>query len=274
MPFRSYLLLLCGFFFPYALVAVFFLYTGALPAFRQFHLTPGLNDLSGSVVNLPVLLQLRLLILPAIVLLLALARTFSTALGPVFQAKFRQMMLIWLLVAAGTAAVGAGIAAGSLVLVLPPLAYFSMFLWQKSRYDWLLETLLLLLLATTAALRYRAFVPGLEAALHLPAESQFGLRPDPVFTRFTGQSLFILGADQRAYLIMRPATPYLDWQLAQTDFGHLDEYAAVVRIAQRITTPPPFVLDQTGLLPRLQRQMPHLFAGYRPTGVPRLYQRH
>lgn len=271
--FRSYLLLLCGFFFPYALVAVFFLYTGALPAFLQFHLTPGLNDLSGSVVNLPVLLQLRLLVLPALLLLLALARTFSTTLGPVFQAKFRQMMLVWLLVAAGTAAVGDGIAAGSLVLVLPPLAYFSLFLWQKSRYNWLLETLLLLLLAATVALRYRAFVPGLEAALHLPAESQFGLRADPKFAYLGGRPLLILGADHRAYLAARPATPYLDWQLAQADFGHLDEYAAVVRIAQRIPVPPQFVLDQVGLLPRLQRQMPLLFAGYERTDVPQLYQR-
>ena len=270
--FRSFLLLLCGFFFPYALVAMFFLYTGALPAFGQFHLTPGLNDLSAGVTNLPVLLQLRLLLLPAVLLGLALLRTFTTPLGPVFQTKFRQLMLVWLLVAAVVAAVGDGVVTGSLVLVLPPLGYFGLFLWQKTRFGWLLEVGLLLLLAATVALRYRAFVPGLEAALRLPAESHYSLRPDPVFARLHGQPLLILGADQRAYLAARPATPYLDWQLSQTDFGHLDEYAAVVRIAQHIPQPPRFLLDQTGLLPRLQQQLPQLFGRYQVTATPRLYQ--
>ncbi len=272
--FRSYLLLLCGFFFPYALVATFFLYTGALPAFAQLHLAPGLNDLSTRAVNLPVLLQLRLLALPAVLLGLALLRTFSTTLGPVFQTKFRQLMLVWLLVAASTAAVGNGIATGSLVLVLPPLAYFGLFLWQKSRYDWALELLLLALLVVTAMLRYRAFVPGLESALHLPAESQYSLRPDPRYAALRGQPLLVLGADPRAYLTARPTTPYLDWQLSQVDFGHLDQYAAVVHLAQNIPVPPRFLLDQTGLLPRLQQQLPQVFGRYRLTATAQLYEWH
>ena len=118
--FRSSLLLLCGFFFPYALVATFFFYAGALPGFGRFHLQPALTALIAS--GLPVGLQLRLLIVPGVVLALALLRALGTSLGLVFQVKFRQLMLVWLAVAIAAAAVGRGAAPGALVLLLPPLA--------------------------------------------------------------------------------------------------------------------------------------------------------
>lgn len=270
--FRSSLLLLCGFFFPYALVATFFFYTGALPGFAQFHLRPGLTDLIAS--GLPAGLQLRLLIVPGIVLIMGLLRSLGTSLGLVFQIKFRQMMLGWLVVAVATAAVARGTAPGALVLLLPPLAYFSLFLWQRHQHAWLLELLLLLVLNAAVVLRYRAQVPRLEALLHMPAESRFGLQPDPRYAALRGQTLLVLGPDDRAYFNNRPATPYLDWTLSQVDFGHLTEYAAVVRVAQKVgAAPPEYLLDQTAQVPRLKQLLPGIFGPYAPTSTPGLYRR-
>ena len=270
--FRSSLLLLCGFFFPYALVATFFFYTGALPGFAEFHLRPGLTDLIAS--GLPAGLQLRLLIVPGVVLALALVRALGTSQGLVFQIKFRQLMLVWLAVAIGTAAVERGGAPGVLVLLLPPLAYFSLFLWQRSARPLLLELLLLLILNAAAVLRYRAHVPRLEALLHMPAESRFGRQPDPRYAALRGQTLLILGPDDRAYFHNRPATPYLDWNLSQVDFGHLTEYAAVVRIAEKMApAPPAYLLDQSQQVPRLKQLLPSVFGPYEPTGTPNLYRR-
>ncbi|MBU6119679.1 hypothetical protein [Hymenobacter siberiensis] len=270
--FRSSLLLLCGFFFPYALVATFFFYTGALPGFAQFHLQPGLTDLIAS--GLPAGLQLRLLIVPMLVLGLALLRSLGTSLGLVFQIKFRQMMLVWLVVAGVAAAVERGAAPGALVLLLPPLAYFSLFLWQRYRQSWLLELLLLLLINSVLVLRYRAQVPPLESLLHMPAESRFGLEPDPRYAALRGQTLLILGPDDRAYFNNHPATPYLDWALSQVDFGHLNEYAAVVRVAQKMApNPPTYLLDQSRIVPRLKQLLPGIFSAYEPTETPGLYRR-
>jgi hypothetical protein len=270
--FRSSLLLLCGFFFPYALVATFFFYTDALPGFAQFHLQPGLTDLIAS--GLPAGLQLRLLIVPVLVLVLALLRSLGTSLGLVFQIKFRQMMLVWLAVAAVAAAVERGAAPGALVLLLPPVAYFSLFLWQRYRQSWLLELLLLLIINAVVVLRYRAQVPRLESLLHMPAESRFGLEPDPRYAALRGQTLLILGPDDRAYFNNHPATPYLDWALSQVDFGHLNEYAAVVRVAQKMgANPPVYLLDQSRVVPRLQQLLPNIFSAYEPTDTPGLYKR-
>ena len=270
--FRSSLLLLCGFFFPYALVLTFFLYSGALSGFGRFHLQPGLTNLIAS--GLPAGLQLRLLIVPGLVLGLALFRSLGTSLGLVFQIKFRQLMLVWLVVAIATAAVERGGAPGVLVLLLPPLAYFSLFLWQRYPHSWLLELLLLLILNAVVVLRYRAQVPRLEALLHMPAESRFGLQPDPRYAALQGQTLLILGPDDRAYFNNRPATPYLDWTLSQVDFGHLTEYAAVVRIAQEMgPTPPQYLLDQSNQVPQLKQLLPGVFGPYEATSTPGLYRR-
>ena len=103
--FRSFLLLLCGALFPYALLVTYLFYVGALPAFAQFHLRPGLAELGAG--ELPAAVQLRLLALPGLVLIAALLRSLGTSLGLVFQSKFRQLMLVWLLVALATAATGA-----------------------------------------------------------------------------------------------------------------------------------------------------------------------
>ena len=269
--FRSFLLLLCGALFPYALLATFFFYVGALPAFAQFHLRPGLAELGAG--ELPAAVQLRLLALPGLVLIAALLRSLGTSLGLVFQSKFRQLMLVWLLVALATAATGRG-TPGTLVLVLPPLAYFSLFLWQRAQRRWVPEVGLLLLLGTVVALRHRALVPGLETALQLPAEIRFGLQPDPAYARLQRQPLLILGPDHRAYLQNPLATPYLDWELSQFDFGHLNEYAAVVRVARQVGADPPrYIIDQQGLVPQLQRLIPNVFGSYAPTGTKGLYER-
>lgn len=270
--FRSALLLLCGFLFPYALVATFLAYNEALPEFVQFHLRPGFTDLIAS--GLPAGLQLRLLVVPGLVLIGALLRSLGTVLGLVFQVKFRQLMLVWLVAAIAAAAVERGGADGVLVLLLPPLAYFSLFLWQRTRQGWLLELLLLLIINAVVVLRYRAQVPRLESLLHMPAESRFGIEPDPRYATLRGQTLLILGPDDRAYFYNHPATPYLDWALSQVDFGHLNEYAAVVRLAQKMgPTPPTYLLDQRRMVPRLKKLLPGIFSSYQPTATPGLYQR-
>lgn len=276
--FRSALLLVCGFLSPYALVATVFLYVGALPNFAQQHLERGLGQGVAGLDGLPPTVAWPLLALPALLLLLGLLRAGATALGLVFQAKFRQLMLVWLLLALAVLAVGRGVAPGSLVLLLPPLTYFSLFLWQKlpGRLGWLPELMFLLLLGSVVALRYRAQVPGLPTLLRLPAESELAPQPARVYARLApGRAVLVLGPDRRPYLDHPAARPYLDWPLAQADFNHLNEYAAVVRVARTLgAQPPAYIIDQQGLMPRLRHLLPTLFGPYKAVaGRPGVYQR-
>ncbi len=276
--FRSALLLVCGFGSPYALVATVFLYIGALPNFAQMHLERALSVPVASIDGLPPAVAWPLLAGPAVLLLLALLRTGGTALGLVFQAKFRQLMLVWLLVALAVLAVGRGLAPGSPVLLLPPLTYFGLFLWQKvpGRAGWAPELLFLVVLGTVFTIRYRDLVPGLQGLLRLPAESRFAPRPAPAYARLRAAgTVLVLGPDRRPYLAHPAARPYLDWPLAQEDFGHLNEYAAIVRIAASLDgQPPAYVIDQRGLMPQLRYLLPGIFGRYEAVGnQPGVYQR-
>jgi len=275
--FRSALLLVCGFLSPYALVATVFLYVGALPNFEDIHLERGLRISVAAADGLPPTVAWPLLAGASALLILALLRTAGTALGLVFQAKFRQLQLVWLLVAVAVLVVGRGLAPGSLLLLLPPLSYFGLFLWQRlpGRAGWLTELLFVAMLGLVVVVRYRDLVPGLPRLLHLPPESAFVPRPNPAYRRLAaGRSVLVLGPDRRAYLEHPAARPYLDWPLAQADFGHLNEYAAVVRVARSLgPQPPTYLLDQNKLLPRLRYLLPQLFGRYEPVpGVPDAYE--
>jgi len=275
--FRSALLLVCGFLSPYALIATVFLYVGALPNFGDMHLERGLRPTVAAADGLPPAVAWPLLAGVAVLLILALLRTASTALGLVFQAKFRQLQLVWLLVAVAVLVVGRGLAPGSLLLLLPPLSYFGLFLWQRlpGRAGWLTELLFVAILGLVVVLRYRDLVPGLAGLLRLPAESAFSPRPNPAYRRLAaGRPVLVLGPDRQAYLAHPAARPYLDWTLAQSDFGHLNEYAAVVRVARSLgPQPPAYLLDQNKLLPRLRYLLPQLFGRYEPVpGVPGAYE--
>ncbi len=276
--FRSSLLLACGFLSPYALVATVFLYVGALDSFVWLHLARGLAPAVAALDGLPPAVVWPLLGGVGALLALGLARAAGTTLGLVFQVNFRQLMLVWLFVALAILVIGRGLAPGALVLLLPPLAYFSLFLWQRlpGRAGWVPELLFLTVLGLVVGLRYRALVPGLPGLLRLPPESASAPQPNPANRRLAaGRPVLVLGPGRRIYLRHPAARPYLDWTLAQADFGHLTEYAAVVRVGRSLGPhPPAYILDQSGLLPRLRHLLPGVFGKYAPVpGVPGVYQR-
>lgn len=268
--FRSFLLLLCGFAFPYAAVATFFLYTDALPQFRELHLEPMLNW-AAAADALPAQLQLGLLVLPGVFIALALLRMFTSSLGLVFQVKFQQLMLVWLAVALIIGAALRGQAPGLLAVLLAPAAYFGLFLWQRTKRLWIAEVLLLAVIGAVAAVRYRAVLP-LPAALRIPKEADYAVRSDPRYAVLRGQRVLVLGLNRRIYLDNYAGTPYVDWALARRDFRHLDQYPAVLRLAQNLPEPPTYVIDETGLLPELRYKLPTIFGRYERTGTPRVFR--
>ncbi|GAA4391025.1 hypothetical protein [Hymenobacter koreensis] len=268
--FRSFLLLLCGFGFPYAVMATVFLYFDALPAFRSMHLEPMLAG-AAAADALPRALQLKLLVLPGILLVLSLVRTLTTSLGLVFQIKFQQLMLVWLVTAVLIGALLGGSVPGMMVLMLPPLAYFSLFLWLQTKRGWVAEVLLFVLIGAVVIVRHRAML-GLDQLLPFPTEARYAPRPDARYAAVSGQSVLVLGPSRGVYVQNAAGTPYVDWPLAQRDFGRLNEYGAVFRLATNLPDLPPYLIDEANLLPELRYKLPRLFGRYQPTGTPRVYR--
>ena len=266
--FRSTLLLLCGFAFPYAVVATYFFYTNALPEFIEMHLLrPWL--LKVTFVRPPSDLA-KIMTLPTLVLILSVMNTLSLPQRLVFQVKFQQVMWVWLIVSLVLIFTREEIFAGTFVLLLPPLAYFGVYLFNSPIKKWILNLLFILLFAGVLALRYRN-VTGLNQLLEIDNSVLVLDKAEPLPVK--GSVVVVLGNDASFYEQNSAATPYLNWQLAQRHFSRLNEYDAVFAIAQNFKQEPPtYIIDQVGLMPKLLEKLPFVFGRYEPTGNQNIYR--
>jgi len=267
--FRSFLLLLCGFFFAFAAVATYYLYNGALPNFRAFYLSG--TSLFDFNLLLPVADLAKLL---SLLFLLILAGIFAAAnanQGLVFQQKIQQLFFVWFGTALLMAVSSPEISAYTFIYFLPVLAYFSYYLFRPERRWWIPEVAFLVLLVVVIGVRYSAPL-GIDSLLHLNT-SALELKKDKKYQKIVNGQLLVLGADFQYYAYNYSATPYLNWQLAQKDFGQLDTYEAVFRIHSNLEhNLPQFIVDELNLMPELHYKLPVLFNKYEPAGPAGLYR--
>lgn len=266
--FRSSLLMLCGFAFPYAMLATYYLYAGSLSDFLALHLFQPWQFEVSFILD-PADLA-KLMALPALVLLLSLMSTLSLPQRLVFQVKFQQVMWVWLVISLVVIFTRQDISAGTFVVLLPPIAYFSEFFFTSGRKAWLLNLVFLLVLAGVLVLRYRQ-LPVLNRLIKID-ESALLLSKAPD-TSIKNTTVLVLGNDISYYTHNTPVTPYLNWQLAQRHFGNLIEYQAVFDIYQNFQSEQPaYIVDKVGLMPQLQYKMPAVFGKYKPAGSGGIYQ--
>ncbi|MBC3539443.1 hypothetical protein ACFSC6_18130 [Rufibacter sediminis] len=258
--FRSTLLMLTGFVFPFTVVLTYFLYQNALGPFLEQALTWSWQ-LSFDL-GLPVGQVLTVAALPLGLLVLSLLSLPLVNLGANYQARFMQFMLIWTIVVALVLISGHDGSVKGLILLLPLLAYFGIFLfsWWGNRL-WIAELLFLVLVAGVMAMRYNPL--GLVyPALGLQPEL-IQVRDDPKYRQVEGQSMLVLGPDLNYYQHNSLGSPYLRWDLAKPYFGRLHYYESLFTILQDLRkAPPAYIVDQQNLMPELQYKLPLIFQRY------------
>ncbi|PRY14951.1 hypothetical protein CLV24_103190 [Pontibacter ummariensis] len=266
--FRSFLLMLCGFIFPYAVLMTYYFYTNTGQEFIELHLLRPWQ-LQVDFLRPPADVA-KLMAIPALVLLISLLSTASLPQRLVFQVKFQQVMWVWLFVSFLVIFTRDEITVATFVLVLPPLAYFSEFFFNSNRKKWLLNLVFFIVLGGVLVLRYR-LVLGINPYLSL--EESPLLLPEAPEMPVEQTTVLVLGKDTRYYIQNRPVTPYINWELAQRHFKRLNEYDAVFRISQNFSGErPAFIVDEVGLMPELSYKIPAVFGDYTPTDVQGVYQ--
>ncbi len=268
--FRSFLLLLCGFAFPYAVVGTYYLYTGALGPFIDFNL------ISSWGFQLDFLLApadiLRLWMMPLLILLLAFYRLTTITVGLNYQAKFQQLMFLWLMTGLVVAFSAQVISAVSLLLFLPAIAYFGVYFFQQKKRVWFTEGIFLALLLAVIVFRYSRPL-GFQQYVGIDS-SPLEFDPEPKHEAIREARILVLGGELPYYAHNQLATPYLNWRLAQEHFTSLDEYDSVFRIYRHFAKErPDYIVDEAGLMTELQYKIPEIFRQYEPTREPRIYRR-
>jgi hypothetical protein len=269
--FRSSLLLLCGFLFTYSVVFTYYLYSGALANFLDFHLLSAWN-LQVDFLLEP-LAVLKLLALPLAFLALTVGNSILHAPGLNYQAKILQLMFIWLVVAVLVAIIGKKISTEVLVLFLPALAYFGTAFFLRLRKALVREVTFLVFFGAILLLRYSTFL-GLAPYLQINLTDLL-LNPAPQYQAIQGRGILVLNNDLNYYQYNRLASPYLNWEIARQDFRQLDTYQAVYQIYQNIATDyPDYIVAAPPLMRELQYKIPTAFGAYRPVpGNPLLFKR-
>ncbi len=268
--FRSTLLMLTGFVFPFTVVLTYFLYQNALVPFLEQGLAWSWQFTF--TVGLPMQQVLLVAAIPLGVLALSFLSLPLISLGPNYQARFLQFMLIWLIVVVLVLFSGHDGSAKGLILLLPLLAYFGIFLF--SLWDnriWIAEILFLVVVAGVIAVRYNPLGLVYE---HLGIQPELvQVRDAPEYRQVSGERLLVLGPDVNYYQQNSLGSPYLRWDLAQPNFGRLNHYDALFTILQDLRKDPPsYIVDQQNLMPQLQYKLPLVFQRYDRVGTGPFYK--
>ncbi|GEO05986.1 hypothetical protein AAE02nite_36500 [Adhaeribacter aerolatus] len=268
--FRSSLLLLCGFLFPYAVAFTFFLYADTIPNFVQFNLVSAWSLYIKLL--LPPLDLIKVLAIPLLFLSFSVFHAIINAPTLNYQLKFLQLMLWWVTVALLVTLAGQTISAISWLLFLPAAAYFGTYLFLRSGRLWITEPFFLVLLGSMVVIRYSFLLPATPfTKLNI---SQLLVQPDARYAAVKNAKVLVLGDNLNYYTYNQSATPYLNWQLARQDFRQLDTYYGIFKIRRNIAiSAPDYIVDEVGLMPELIYKIPDLFSRYERSGKGEIYKR-
>lgn len=268
--FRSFLLLLCGFAFPYMVIGTYYLYTGALGHFIDFNL------ISSWRFQLDFLLAptdlLIIWAMPLLILLLSFFRLTAITMGLNYQAKFQQLMFLWLMTGVVISFSAQLISAVTLLLFLPAIAYFGVFFFQQKKWAWLTEGIFVALLLAVLVFRYSRPL-GIQEYVGI-GSSPHEFYPAPRHEAIREARILVLGEALPYYAHNQLATPYLNWHLAQEHFVSLDQYESVFQIYRHFAKEKPeYIIDELGLMQELQHKIPAIFRQYELTQEPKIYRR-
>lgn len=266
--FRSTMLMLCGFLFPYAVLITYYMYTNTSQEFLELHLLRPWQ-LNVSFLRPPSDVA-KLMAIPGFILLLSLLSAASQPQRLVFQVKFQQLMWVWLAVSMLVIFTRDEITIATFIIILPPVAYFGEFFFTSGRKGWIINSVFLAMLATVLVMRYRLAL-GINEYLQMD-ESPL-LLAEPLQPTIQNSTVLVLGNDISYYMHNKPLTPYLNWSLAQRHFGNLSDYQAVFELHENFRNEmPQFLVDKVGLMPELTYKLPDIFGRYEATADAGIYR--
>lgn len=269
---RQQSLTLFGFAFPILLVVLYYYLNNTLDDFNRNLLTSvfrvrqyDLSDFKTLVVSL---------IVPLSVGALGFLSLFNSVNRYVnFQQRTQQIMLLWVITAVLTIPLMPFLAPMLFLSFVPPMAFFAVHYFANIRRIWQQELLFFMVFLLMVGVFYQGAI-GLVPGLEVGRLSSLRVRPSTIPDRIQNRKLLIIDEDLSGYQHNRPATPYLNWDLAKYDLRNLDSYDAVINVFDNFRQDPPdFIVDRQQIVPKLFERAPALAAQYKPTEAAGVYER-
>ncbi len=214
-------------------------------------------------------------VIPGVLLLISIFKTYSLGRFVNYQVKFQQVMLFILLGGLINLLIADQWGLYQLVLIVPAMAFFGSHYLLLIRKAWQAELITLLFIiavfGTHLTLAQNWFyvheLIGMDKA-----DANFPVGAETI----EGKKILVLGPDTRYYNGNRLATPFLNWQLASQVFEGLDYYYYIELGQARLQSDlPEIIVDQEGLVPKLFQRLPLVARHYqRSQTEPKYYLKH
>jgi hypothetical protein len=252
-------LLVFGFLLPHLLITTLYYYwDGADLLYRNFYMS--YFTMTGKMlVSWRGILTLGAI--PLVYFLFSIVMMNRKARLTKYQSQLLQVMFLWMVIALLTIWASRQFTPASLVLFVPPLAYFISYYLLLIRRWWIAETMLWLFIAAVMGVNISSLKGNLAAIdyskLFLPKES----------STVSDKKVMILGEDWPIYRNNRLGGYFLNWKLSAPVFNQLGTYDHLESVADSFETDPPeVIIDKAMKMEEVMRRIPALKSKYRKEG--------
>ncbi len=253
---RRYLLLTYAFFLPLILTAGMFMVTGRFNEFVMNYIYPTFGDYSAGFFQWQELLII--FSVPLLFFILSLFSVVQRGRFTVFQANLSQFMMIWVVFGVVYVFLIRIAVPANLLIFVPPVAYYMSHYFLNIRRRWLAEIIFSLFLVSAVLFNLGTFF-GFFFTKEVINTRNYIVESSPYADKTQGKKVLVLGPDQAPYLNARPATPFLEWNLAEEIFTELNYYDNLSRIADGLYSDmPEVIIDEQKIMPSLSRKIPEL----------------
>lgn len=268
---RRYLMLLIGLVLPFMAASAYYYWQDALPSFYTNYFYSAFNY--DNTYYLSYYSLLIIVAVPMVFLVAGLLKTFSTPQFNNSQTRVQQSMLFMLITAVLVYVISNKKSPYQFLPMVPFTAFYLSHYFLLLRRKLLLEiqfAALVFLIVMVNHGTYFGFFPTSEVVEY----KRLLVSSTPYDDMVRGKSVLVLGVEPDVYRVSKPATPYLQWNLASKQLTSLDYYDNLIEIRRNFLKDlPDIIIDKESLAPQLFNKIPEIGSQYRETGTAGIYSR-
>jgi len=264
--FRKIALMVFGFLLPHAVLFTLYFYWGKTGMLWQNFYASNLTFSGETLVSTKGLFMLAAV--PLIYFMFSVFMMNREARFTKYQSQLMQVMFLWLLISLIQVFVARQVSPASLILFVPPLAYFISHYLLLIRRKWRAELMLWLFLVGILSVNFLSRsgkIDAVDFANLFPAE-------DSSLTSIEGKKIMVLNSNLSLYQNNSLGGYFLNWELSEPIFRDMSKYDHVEIVSSCFKQDPPdIILDNDNLMSGVMKRIPSLALKYRKEGE--LYRR-
>ncbi len=258
---RRALLLLYGTLLPFLAVLTYFYLIGAATEFTNQYLLsfaqlPNHHHVSG-------LSLLMVIAIALIFFVVALSQLVQYRRYTIQQTQLQQVMFVMVITALSSIFLVRALAPFHLLFFVPSFAFFithHLLIIRRLLWAEIATALLVILLPLSGYL----FLFDMFSVNQLAHTDKLMVQTTAYDKAVAGKRVLVLGTDQSIYRYAKPATPYLNWQIASRQFDNINYFENLSSVYAHLTADmPDLIIDEATLMPTLIERIPEIRNTYR-----------